>query len=151
MLIPVDRLEHQARAPDASTLLRLAGIRPGMRVLDLGTGAGDVAFVVAELVGPTGSVVGIDRSVTALTRAARRTEQDGVTNVAFIHEDPRTVHITGEFDAVISRLALLDVPEPARVLRRFVNLVRPGGVFALIGPLPTLLGAWTTADRANVP
>ena len=49
-----------------------AGIRPGMRVLDLGCGAGDVTFVAADLVGPDGSVVGVDRSPQALARAQLR-------------------------------------------------------------------------------
>jgi ubiquinone/menaquinone biosynthesis C-methylase UbiE len=128
------RLEHQARmlAPATRTILQLAGIAPGMRVLDLGTGAGDVAFQVAELVGPTGSVVGIDQSVKALAFAAHRTEQRGLTTVSFVHEDLRTVQITGEFDAVVGRLVLLYLPDPDDVLRRFAGLVRPGGIVAVM-------------------
>jgi SAM-dependent methyltransferase len=56
------RLEAQgaAMAPATRMIFTEAGIRPGMRVLDLGCGAGDVAFLAAELVGPGGSVLGID-------------------------------------------------------------------------------------------
>jgi ubiquinone/menaquinone biosynthesis C-methylase UbiE len=128
------RLEHQARilAPATSTILRLAGIAPGMRVLDLGSGVGDVAFEVASLVGPTGSVVGIDQSAKALSVAAHRTEQRGLTNVSFIHEDLNEVRITDEFDAVVGRLILLYMPAPHEVLRRFAGLVRPGGVVAVM-------------------
>ncbi|PXY29922.1 methyltransferase domain-containing protein [Prauserella endophytica] len=124
------RLEEQAAAlaPATRTILRLAGIRPGMRVLDLGTGAGDVAFEVADLVGPEGSVVGIDSSARALAWAAGRTEARGLTNVSFVHADLHDVRLTGPFDAVVGRLVLLYTPEPARVLRRFAGLVRPGGV-----------------------
>jgi SAM-dependent methyltransferase len=130
----LERLEHQARvlAPATRTILRLAGIGPGMRVLDLGTGAGDVAFEVASLVGPTGSVVGIDQSVRALAAAAHRTEQRGLTNVSFIHDDIDTIRIVDEFDAVVGRLVLLYTPEPARTLRRYAGLVRPGGVLAMM-------------------
>ena len=60
-----------------------AGIRPGMRVLDLGCGAGDVTFVAADLVGPEGSVVGVDRSPEALARARLRAGQRGLTQVRF--------------------------------------------------------------------
>ncbi|PXY35376.1 class I SAM-dependent methyltransferase [Prauserella flavalba] len=125
------RLEEQAAAlaPATRTILRLAGIGPGMRVLDLGTGAGDVAFEVADLVGPGGSVVGVDASAQALAWAARRTEARGVPNVSFVHADLHDVPITGPFDAVVGRLVLLYTPEPARVLRRYATLVRPGGVF----------------------
>lgn len=130
----LDRLEHQGRvlAPATRTLLGLAGIVPGMRVLDLGTGAGDVAMEVAELVGPTGSVVGIDQSAKALALAAERIGRRGFTNVSFIHDDLRTVRLTDEFDAVVGRLVLLYTPEPDEVVRKFAGLVRPGGVVAVM-------------------
>jgi SAM-dependent methyltransferase len=132
--IELARLEHQARmlAPATRTILRLAGIVPGMRVLDLGTGAGDIAFQVAELVGPTGSVVGIDQSVQALAFAAHRTEQRGLTNVSFLHDDLHTIPIIGEFDAVVGRLVLLYLPDPNDILRRFAGLVRKGGIVAVM-------------------
>jgi tRNA A58 N-methylase Trm61 len=56
--------------PLTSRLLHAAGIVPGMRVLDLGTGAGSVALLAARMVGPTGSVVTVDRDVEALALAA---------------------------------------------------------------------------------
>ena len=64
------RLELQGRALAQATFMIFdaAGIRPGMRVLDLGCGVGDVAFVAADLVGPDGYVVGVDRSPEALAR-----------------------------------------------------------------------------------
>jgi SAM-dependent methyltransferase len=128
------RLEHQARmlAPATGAILTLAGIEPGMRVLDLGSGAGDVAFQVAELVGPGGSVVGVDQSVKALTFAAHRAEQRGFSNVSFIREDLHEVWLTREFDAVVGRLVLLYLPDPAAVVRRFADVVRPGGVVAMM-------------------
>jgi SAM-dependent methyltransferase len=137
------RLEHQARilAPATRTILQLAGIAPGMRVLDLGTGAGDVAFQVAELVGSTGSVVGIDQSDQALAFAAHRTKQRALTNVSFVHDNLHTVPVTGEFDAVVGRLILLYLPHPADVLRRFAGLVRKGGVVAMMEYEMTAAGA----------
>src|SRR5215470_3950998 len=58
------RLESQARVVDPITrrFVEEAGIGPGMRVLDVGTGAGDVAFLLADVVGSGGEVVGFDRS-----------------------------------------------------------------------------------------
>jgi ubiquinone/menaquinone biosynthesis C-methylase UbiE len=60
----IQRLKDQAAMlrPITERLLRSAGIDAGMRVLDLGCGAGDVSMLAAELVGPAGIVVGIDRS-----------------------------------------------------------------------------------------
>jgi cyclopropane fatty-acyl-phospholipid synthase-like methyltransferase len=68
------RLEAQGRSLAVPTrmILAEAGIRPGMRVLDLGCGAGDVAFLAAGLAGPGGSVVGVDHSAEALARARLR-------------------------------------------------------------------------------
>lgn len=128
----LQRLEGQARMLSSATqtILRHAGIEPGMRVLDLGTGAGDVAFEAAELVGPTGSVVGIDQSTDALRWAARRIEARGAANIALIRGDLHTIELDSSFDAVVGRLVLLYTPDPAAVLRRYAGIVRPGGVIA---------------------
>jgi SAM-dependent methyltransferase len=67
-----ERLSHQAAFIKGTTerLLRAADLEPGMRVLDVGSGAGDVAFLGAELVGPEGKVVGVDGAALAVARAA---------------------------------------------------------------------------------
>ena len=65
-------LQGRALAPATRAILAAAGIRPGMRVLDLGCGAGDMAFVAAGLVGRDGSVIGVDRSPQAVARARFR-------------------------------------------------------------------------------
>src|SRR5262245_65510257 len=81
----LERLVRQARFFGAISdyLFREAGIGPGMRVLDVGCGAGDVAFAVARIVGPSGAVVGVDRSPEAVLLASRRAEADGLENVTF--------------------------------------------------------------------
>jgi ubiquinone/menaquinone biosynthesis C-methylase UbiE len=76
-------LQDRALAPATRALFAAAGIRPGMRVLDLGCGAGDVAFVAAELVGTDGSVVGVDRSPQAVARARLRAGRHGLAQVRF--------------------------------------------------------------------
>ena len=60
-------------------LLRDAGIRPGMHVLDVGSGAGDVSLIAAELVGPSGSVIGVDRDGPSVELAGRRARAAGLT------------------------------------------------------------------------
>lgn len=116
------------------------GIRPGMRVLDLGCGAGDVAFVAAELVGPDGSVVGIDRSPDALARARLRAGQRGLTQVRFVDGDIHDPAPGGPFDALVERLVLMRVPDPAAVLRQQATVLRPGGLVVPIevGDLSTM-------------
>jgi SAM-dependent methyltransferase len=124
----VARLEVQgaAIAPATRMILAEAGIRPGMRVLDIGCGAGDVTFVAADLVGPDGSVVGVDRSPDALARARLRAEQRGLTQVQFIEGDIHDPAPGGPFDAIVERLALWGVPDPAALLRRQATVLRPG-------------------------
>ena len=73
----LERLARQARLiePITREIFIEAGIAPGMRVLDIGSGAGDVAFLAAELVGPKGEVVGTDLSSTALANARTRAKE----------------------------------------------------------------------------
>jgi len=106
------RLEHQAGilAPATEAILRMAGLAPGMRVLDLGTGLGDVAFVAAGIVGPTGEVVGIDQNRSVVARATSRAAQRGLDNVEFEVGDVGTWHDGSRFDAVVGRLILLYEP-----------------------------------------
>src|SRR5690242_2062781 len=93
------RLEQQAELFKEPTRLifEAAGIRTGMKVLDLGSGSGDVAFLAAELVGPTGQVLGVDLNPAIVAKARTRVQAAGVTNVSFIAGDIRDVDIGDEF------------------------------------------------------
>jgi SAM-dependent methyltransferase len=111
-------------------LLEDAGIAEGMKVLDVGSGAGDVALLAAELVGPTGSVVGVDQDPDVLKTASARAEASGLTNVSFHAGDFREDVPDDDFDAVVGRLVLLYVPDPAETLRGLVERLRLGGIVA---------------------
>ena len=80
------RLALQARMFEGLTedVLRHAGIGDGMYVLDIGCGIGDVSFLAARLVGPSGSVVGIDRGDESIETARRRAKSLGIENVTFV-------------------------------------------------------------------
>lgn len=111
--------------------LRRAGITPGMRVLDVGCGVGDVSLLAAELVGPSGTVFGVDRSAEAVDTARRRTAAYGLnTRIRFVAADIDVFSPDEQFDAVIGRLILLYMPEPAATLRRLCSYLRPGGIVA---------------------
>ncbi|MCH5676622.1 class I SAM-dependent methyltransferase [Streptomyces gilvus] len=128
----LERLTLQGRAlgPATRTLLRAAGVRTGMRVLDLGSGAGDVSFLAAELVGPSGEVIGIEQSPDAVALATARARQLGVGNVRFIEGDIHEPAPGGPFDAIVGRMVLMYTPDPAAVLRAQAERLRPGGVVA---------------------
>jgi 2-polyprenyl-3-methyl-5-hydroxy-6-metoxy-1,4-benzoquinol methylase len=132
----VRRLLLQARLYDDYTehALRLAGLRPGMRVLDVGCGPGDVSFVAARLVGPRGAVLGIDAAADIIELARTRAAENGLESVRF---EQTTVGDLGleqplkqPFDAVIGRLILMHLPDPVGTLRQLAGLVRPGGFIA---------------------
>ena len=127
------RLDRQARAlrPATRLILEMAGLREGMRVLDLGTGAGDLALIARELVGPSGQVTGIDRSPDAVARATARAESEGLTNVTFRVQD---MQHPGEetVDAVIGRLVLMYPGQPEQVLREHAANLAAGGVVVAI-------------------
>lgn len=113
-----------------SQLLQAAGLRPGMRVLDVGCGAGDVSMLAALMVGPNGSVLGVDKSVDAVRAATQRIATTGFTNIRFAAADLANAHFAEEFDAVIGRLVLMYVDDPAATLRRLTGFVKVGGIVA---------------------
>src|SRR5215831_2284982 len=80
------RLDRQAASIAGATrlLLQAAGVAPGMRVLDLGTGLGHVARMIGELVGTEGAVVGLDRSGHAIAAARQRCEDARESHVSFV-------------------------------------------------------------------
>ena len=130
--VELQRLAFQAALIDPVTrrLLVEAGVTSGMRVLDVGTGRGDVAFLVAELVGETGSVVGVDRSPAAVAVARERAEQASLANISFVEGDPAELTFTAPFDAVVGRYVLQFQPEPSAMLGRLVCHLGPGGTVA---------------------
>ncbi len=111
-------------------VLRRAGIAPGAHVLDVGCGVGDVSLLSAELVGPRGSVLGIDRSAEAIKLAAWRVAAAGHRQARFEAGDIDAFTTERRFDAIIGRLVLLYLPDPAATLRRLSGLLRPGGIVA---------------------
>lgn len=128
----IGRLSLQARIfePFTRRLFQQAGILPGMRVLDVGSGAGDVAFLCASLVGPAGAVLGVDKSAAAVENATERARSAGHANVTFAVGDAAEMQFAGQFDAVVGRLVLMHQPDPVALLRKLCRSLRPGGIAA---------------------
>jgi SAM-dependent methyltransferase len=169
----VDRAKEQRRLATQAELLdpltervfREAGLGTGMRVLDLGSGAGDVAILAARLVGREGEVIGVERDPEAVAWATDRVAQVGLSNVRFIEGDAQTLDgIADRFDAAVGRLILMHLPDPAGALRRAAALVQPGGLVcfhegdmtydwaAPMTPLWTQIRAWcmATLERGKI-
>jgi SAM-dependent methyltransferase len=132
----IARLRVQAHLlePVTKQFLRDAGITRGMRVLDIGSGAGDVAFLAAELVGRSGEIIGSDTASAAVAAAARLAEERGVPNVVFREGDPAHMDFTQRFDAIVGRYVLLFQSNPADMLRKLAHHVGPGGVMVFHEP-----------------
>lgn len=125
--------QHHLYGPLTRHLLQQAGISRGMRVLDLGTGAGDVALLAAEMVGPQGSVTGVDSNAAIVETAASRIAAAGWDNTRVMTgqlDEVLDLDLDGPFDAVIGRWILVYLDDPAGVLRRVATMLRPGGILA---------------------
>jgi len=124
------RLQMLARRHRPGTLevLRLAGIRPGMRCLDLGCGSGDVTFALARLAGPDGSATGLDMDPVKVGLATDEAAARGLANVTFREASIRDWHEPAAYDLVFSRFLLQHLAEPVAVLTQMWEAVRPGGV-----------------------
>ena len=117
-------------APFTRRLFERAGLGPGMMVLDVGTGAGDIALIAAEMVGASGSVVGVDRNPEVLDTARARALTAGLSNATFVEGDAGALDLDGGFDAAVGRLVLMHQPDPAKTLRSVAAEVRSGGIVA---------------------
>jgi ubiquinone/menaquinone biosynthesis C-methylase UbiE len=129
----IRRLIHQAAIlrPTTERLLRSAGIEQGMRVLDLGCGAGDVSMLAGKLVGPSGSVVGIDPNADVLAVARARAQADGLLHVSFAEASVGTFSDPRPFDLVVARYVLVYQVDPIAFLRAAARFATPGGILAL--------------------
>ncbi len=154
----LDRLISQGKFIGDLTehVLRLAGIERGMRVLDIGCGAGDVSFLARSLVGSNGAVIGVDRAPDAIATAQQRAQKAELSNVQFITTDLDKLTLDQPVDALIGRLVLMYFPQPAVVLRHLLSFVKPGGVVAFqeldmegVVAQPMCQEFWTAGQRLN--
>ena len=142
------RLIEQSRIYGESThrLCKRAGITDGMRVLEIGSGAGDVALTIAEFIGPTGQVVGVDINAEILDTARQRATDTGTRNVEFIAGDARTFTFSEKFDAIVGRFVLMYMADPREAFATLITHLKPGGIAAFQEPEYTLYPAFLHPD-----
>jgi SAM-dependent methyltransferase len=122
MLRPLGR-----RAIDALAL------QPGERVLDIGCGCGDTTLEVAERLGPTGHVRGVDLSAPMLDRAAGRARERGLAQIAFEQADAQVDPLgPGSYDAAVSRFGVMFFDDPVAAFANITAALRPGGRLAFV-------------------
>ena len=113
---------------------RAAGITTGMRVLDIGCGVGDVAMLAAEIVGPSGSVVALDRDPASIEWARRRVAEAGFANIHLHVKEFDQFGDAAQFDALVGRFILMYLPDPVATLRHLAGSLRSGATLAFMEP-----------------
>jgi len=123
---------HAIYGPAGKRVLVQAGLAPGMRVADFGCGVGAVTQVLAEMVGPTGHVTGVDVSSDQLKQAERRCRDAGLHNVSFVESSAtRTELPRASFDLVYCRFLLLHLTDPPACIREMRAILKPGGMLVV--------------------
>ncbi len=137
------RLIEQSKIYGESTrlLCEWAGIHKGMRVLDIGSGAGDVSLMIAEIVGNSGHIVGVDVNPAIIETARQRAANVGLKNVEFIAGDARTLDFEDKFDALVGRFVLMYMADPVVALKKLITHLKPDGIVAFQEPEYTLYPA----------
>ena len=123
-----ERLWHAQLAEAQATLLALASLAPGERVLDVACGTGLVTFDAARAVGPNGRVLGIDISGGMVDAARQRASERQLSNVSFARMDAETLSLPdASFDVALCALGLMYVPDAEQAVREMRRVLRPGG------------------------
>jgi len=119
--------------PATERMLDLADVRPGSRVLDVAAGTGESTMMAARRVGPTGYVLGVDQSASMLNVAAETARKERITNIETRVMNAETLTLDSDsFNAVISRIALMLFPNPAKALTEMRRVTKPGGKVAVM-------------------
>jgi len=144
-----EEIQREEWKTDAAVVRRfasMAGLRPGMRVIDVCSGAGMSTSILSELAGPTGSAVGIDLSEE---RNAHATAEYGNERTSFLQKDIlRPLEGLGEFDFAWVRFALeYFKAESPFIVKNLASVMRPGGIICLVDLDHNCLNHWGLSPR----
>lgn len=123
---------HRIYSPTGRRILLRAGLTPGMAVADFGCGVGATTRTLAEMVGPLGSVTGVDVSAAQLEQGRRLCEAEGIGNARFVEASATATGLPrASFDLVYCRYLLLHLTDPAACLREMLEILKPGGILVV--------------------
>jgi len=123
---------HGARTAADSAAYLLPHLRDGLRVLDVGCGPGTITMDLAEAVGPSGVVVGIENVEGPLVEARRNRAARGDERTQFQRADVMALpYAAASFDVVHAHQVLQHLPDPVGALREMARVTRPGGLVAV--------------------
>ena len=123
---------------------------PGERVLDIGCGAGQSTIELAERVGATGKVVGLDISEPLLAAARQRIEARSVTNVELVLDNAATAHFAEPFDLAFSRFGVMFFEDPLAAFANIGRALRAGGRLGFVCWQRLEDNPWAAAPLAAV-
>ncbi|HEY1880653.1 MAG TPA: class I SAM-dependent methyltransferase [Caulobacteraceae bacterium] len=127
-----ERLDNEVK-PLGDEALRALAPAPGERILDIGCGCGQTSVQIAESVGPSGEVVGLDISAPMLAVARARTPPPGTGRVSFIEGDAQTTDLgAARFDAAFSRFGWMFFADPVAAFANIRSALKPGGRLAMV-------------------
>lgn len=110
-------------------LLIDAGIRQGMRILDVGCGSGDVSFLLCDLVGRSGEIIGVDHDADSIANARQRAAAHDHPSLSFLKSELLGLQgSVGTFDAIVGRRVLMYQRDAVATIRALSRYLRPGGV-----------------------
>ncbi|MEU6703764.1 class I SAM-dependent methyltransferase [Streptomyces wuyuanensis] len=133
-----DRMGVEFFTPMGRRLVELAAPAPGNRVLDVGCGRGAALFPAASLVGPEGSVLGIDIAPAMIEEARREAERQGAVNVELRTMDGERPELPPRsLDLVLGSYSVIFLPDAPAALARYAELLRDGGRIAFTSPVFT--------------
>jgi ubiquinone/menaquinone biosynthesis C-methylase UbiE len=112
--------------------LRLSPPRAGERVVDVGCGLGDTTQRIAELVGPSGTALGVDASPRFIETASREAQAAGIANAHFAVADVETTAFEDRFDMAFSRMGTMFFANPVAAMRNVCRALEPGGRLAMV-------------------
>lgn len=113
-------------------ILQKAGLKPGMRVLDLACGPGIISCELARLAAP-GQVTGVDLSPDLLVEARKAAESEGIDNVTFQQGNVYELDLPdNEYDFVYARFLFQHLEHPAQALAQIQRVLKPGGILAIL-------------------